>query len=575
MVNLKINGQAVSVPEGYTILQAAREAGIDIPTLCYLKDVSETGSCRMCVVEIVGARALQAACVYPVAEGIEVLTHSPKVKKARKATLELILSNHDRKCLTCARNKNCELQTLSEELGITDIAYEGERIEYEIDDLSPSIVRDNNKCILCRRCVSACKKIQTVGVIDATERGFKTTIASAFNAPLAETACVNCGQCIAAGPVGALREKDNTEGVWEAIADPDKYVIVQTAPAVRAALGEEFGYAIGTPVTGKMAAALKRMGFDKTFDTDTGADLTIMEEGTELLNRLQNGGKLPLITSCSPGWIKFCEHNFPDFIDNLSSCKSPHQMFGAVLKTYYAEKNNLDPKNIVTVSVMPCVAKKFESDRDEMEANGLRDVDVVITTRELAKMIKQAGIKFTELPDELFDRPFEEATGAGVIFGATGGVMEAALRTVSEIVEKKPLEKVEFDVVRGTEGIKEATVTLGGKDVRVAVAHGLGNARKLLESIRSGEKMYEFVEIMACPGGCVTGGGQPICSAKTYMDIDVKAERAKALYSEDERATIRKSHENPDIEVIYKEFFTEPGSHKAHELLHTHYTERS
>ena len=574
MVNLKINGQAVSVPEGYTILQAAREAGIDIPTLCYLKDISETGSCRMCVVEIVGARALQAACVYPVAEGIEVLTHSPKVKKARKATLELILSNHDRKCLTCARNKNCELQTLSEELGITDIAYEGERLEHEIDDLSTSIVRDNNKCILCRRCVSVCKNIQTVGVIDATERGFKTTIASPFNAPLAETAWVNCGQCIAACPVGALREKDDTEKVWDAIADEDKYVIVQTAPAVRAALGEEFGYPIGTPVTGKMAAALKRMGFDKTFDTDTGADLTIMEEGTELLNRLQNGGKLPLITSCSPGWIKFCEHNFPDFLDNLSSCKSPHQMFGAVLKTYYAEKHDIDPAKIVVVSVMPCVAKKFEAARPEMENKSLRDVDYVISTRELAKMIKQSGIKFTELPDEEFDKPFEEATGAGVIFGATGGVMEAALRTVAEIVEKKPLEKLEFEQVRGTEGIKEATLTLGGKDIRVAIAHGLGNARKLLESIRSGEKQYEFIEIMACPGGCVTGGGQPICSAKTYMDVDVKAERAKALYSEDERSAIRKSHENPDIQLLYKEFFTEPGSHKAHELLHTHYTER-
>ncbi len=574
MVNLKINGIDVSVPEGYTVLEAAREAGIDIPTLCYLKDVSHTGSCRMCVVEIKGAKALQAACVYPVAEGIEVLTHSPRVKKARKSTLELILSNHDRKCLTCSRNQNCELQALCDELGVTEIAYEGVRNEYDVDDLSPSIVRDNNKCVLCRRCVSACKDVQTVAVIDTMERGFATKIGSAFDNNLVDTACVNCGQCIAACPVGALREKDSTDLVWEAIADEDKYVIVQTAPAVRAALGEEFGYPIGTAVTGKMAAALKRLGFNRVFDTDTGADLTIMEEGTELLGRLQNGGKLPLITSCSPGWIKFCEHNFPDFLDNLSSCKSPHQMFGAILKSYYAEKEGIDPKKMFVVSVMPCVAKKFESARPEMENNKLRDVDAVITTRELAKMIKESGIKFRDLPDEEFDNPFERATGAGVIFGATGGVTEAALRTVYEIVENKPLDKVEFTAVRGTEGIKEATVTLGGKDVRVAIAHGLGNARKLLNSIRSGEKNYEFIEIMACPGGCVTGGGQPICSAKTYMDVDLKTERAKALYSEDERLTIRKSHENPDIKKLYDEFLEKPGSHKAHELLHTHYTAR-
>ena len=575
MVNLKINGREVSVPEGYTILEAAKEAGISIPTLCYLKDVSQTGSCRMCVVEIKGARALQAACVYPVSEGIEVFTHSARVKRARKTTLELILSNHDRKCLTCIRNRNCELQALADELGVEDITYEGVRNEYEIDDLSPSVVRDNNKCVLCRRCVSACKNVQTVAVIDTMERGFATKIGSAFNKPLAETACVNCGQCIAACPVGALKEKDGTSAVWEAIEDPEKYVIVQAAPAVRAALGEEFGYEIGTPVTGKMAAALKRLGFDKAFDTDTGADLTIMEEGTELLHRLQNGGKLPLITSCSPGWIKFCEHNYPDFLDNLSSCKSPHQMFGAILKSYYAKKEGIDPKKMFVVSVMPCVAKKFEAARPEMEADSLRDVDAVITTRELARMIKEAGIKFTQLPNEDFDQPFTEASGAGVIFGATGGVMEAALRTVYEVVEKKPLEKVEFEAVRGTQGIKEATVTLGGKDVRVAIAHGLGNARKLLDSIKSGEKDYEFVEIMACPGGCVTGGGQPICSSQTRMDIDVKAARAKALYSEDERLAVRKSHENPDIKKIYAEFLEEPGSHTAHELLHTHYTARS
>ena len=573
-VTLKINGQDITVPADYTILQAAREAGIDIPTLCYLKDVSQTGSCRMCVVEIKGARSLQAACVYPVSEGLEVFTNTPKVRRSRKVTLELLLSNHERKCLTCSRNRNCELQALSDELGITDITYEGERLEHELDTLSPSIIRDNNKCVLCRRCVSACKKIQTVAVIDATERGFKTTIASPFNKSLGEVPCVNCGQCIVACPVAALREKDSTEQVWDAIADPEKTVIVQTAPAVRAALGEEFGMPIGTPVTGKMAAALRRLGFDKTFDTDTGADLTIIEEGNELISRIQNGGKLPMITSCSPGWIKFCEHNFPDFLENLSTCKSPHQMFGAIIKSFYAEKNGLDPANIVTVSVMPCVAKKFESSRDEMEVKGLRDVDIVISTRELARMIKQAGIKFAELPDEKFDNPFEEASGAGVIFGATGGVMEAALRTVAEKLTGKELDSIEFEQVRGTEGIKTAVVPVGDLNVRLAIAHGLGNARKLLNSIRNGEAEYDFIEIMACPGGCVTGGGQPIVPAKVQMGIDLKKERAKALYTEDKNAAIRKSHLNPDITMLYEEFLGEPGGHKAHELLHTHYAAR-
>ncbi len=574
MVNLKINGQPISVPEGTTILEAAQANGIDIPTLCYLKDASVTGSCRMCVVEIAGARALQAACVYPVAEGIEVFTHSPKVKAARKSTLELILSNHDRKCLTCSRNQKCELQKLSDELGVTDIAYEGVRNEYEIEASGTSIVRDNNKCVLCRRCINVCKNVQTVAVIDAQERGFATKIGCAFEADLADTACVNCGQCIAACPVGALHEKYATDEVFEAIADPDKYVVVQTAPAVRAALGEEFGMPMGTPVTGKMVAALRRLGFDKVFDTDTGADLTIMEEGNELLERIKNGGTLPMITSCSPGWIKFCEHNFPEFLDNLSSCKSPHQMFGAVIKSYFAEKNNIDPKKIYVVSVMPCTAKKFENSRPEMENNGLRDVDAVITTRELAKMIKEQGILFDKLPDEMFDMPFGEASGAAHIFGATGGVMEAALRTVYEILEGKELDKLDFEAVRGTDGIKEATVKMGGMDVNVAIAHGLGNARKLLDSIKSGEKTYHFIEVMACPGGCVTGGGQPICDAKTWMNVDVKAERAKALYTEDKNATVRQSHKNPDMDILYKEYFEKPGSHKAHELLHTHYVAR-
>ena len=575
MINLTIDGIAVSAPEGSTILEAAKLANINIPTLCYLKDVQQIGACRICLVEVKGARGLAAACVMPVSEGMEVKTNTPTIRAQRKLNLELLLSNHNRECTSCVRSGNCELQALCTEYGVTEYPYDGIKNETKVDDLSASIVRDNSKCISCRRCIAACNNIQKIGAIGASNRGFVTTIGCAFERSLKDSPCINCGQCILACPVGALHEKDSIDAVWEALGNPDLHVVVQPAPAVRASIGEEFGLPMGVAQTGKLAASLRRLGFDKVFDTDFAADLTIMEEGTELLERLADkDAALPMITSCSPGWIKYCETFYPEFIPNLSSCKSPHEMLGAVIKSYYAEKNNIDPKNIYVVSVMPCTAKKFEAARPELGNDGMQDVDAVLTVRELARMIKQAGIDFARLPEEDFDEVLGDSTGAGVIFGATGGVMEAALRTVYEIVTGKTLENVEFTAVRGTEGIKEAEVDLNGKVVRVAVAHSTGNAKKLLDAVKAGEKHYDFIEIMGCPGGCVTGGGQPIVNAKDLMYLDVKALRAKALYDEDAGKALRKSHENPSVKKIYDEYFEKPGSHKSHELLHTTYVAR-
>ena len=574
MIPLTIDGVRVEVPAGTTVLEASRQAGVKIPTLCYLKDINQSGSCRMCVVDT-GARAFQAACVLPVTKDMVVKTSTPELRQARKTLLELILSNHDKKCLTCVRSQNCELQKLCRDLGVENgDAFAGSINTYDVDDASPSIVRDNNKCILCRRCVAACDKVQKIGVIGATKRGFKTAIASPWNMHLSEMACVNCGQCITVCPVGALHEKDDTDLVWKYLNDKTKHVVVQPAPAVRAALGEEFGLPMGTSVTGKMAAALRRLGFSKVFDTDFAADLTIMEEGTELVDRLTNKGVLPMITSCSPGWIKFCEHYYPEFLPNLSTCKSLHEMEGARIKSYYAEKEGIDPKDIIVVSVMPCTAKKYEAKRPELSHNGYPDVDVVITTRELARMIKQANIDFNKLPDEDFDSLLGESSGASVIFGATGGVMEAALRTAYTLITGEELKDVNFTAVRGVEGIKEATVKIGDLDVKVAVASSTGMASQLLDAVKKGEKDYAFIEIMGCPGGCVNGGGQPIVDANTRAAVDIRKERAKALYNEDQGKTIRKSHENPMIKKIYADYLGKPNSHKAHELLHTKYTAR-
>ena len=573
-VNLKINNIPVVAPEGATILEAAHIAGIRIPTLCYLKEINAIGACRICVCEVKGARGLAAACVMPVGEGMEVFTNTPSLQKYRRTTLELILSTHRTDCLSCPRSTDCELQQLCREYGVEMDRFTKKQQNELVDASMPHLVRDNSKCILCRRCVAVCQKNQYAGVIETCERGYDTHIGCAFDMPLSETACVACGQCTAVCPTAALRERDDTDKVWAALNDPTKTVIVGPAPSVRAQLGECFGMPIGTNVEGKLVASLRRLGFDQVFDVDTAADVTIMEEGTELLHRLKEGGPLPLITSCSPGWIKFCEHYYPDFVDNLSSCKSPQQMFGALIKTYYAQKANLDPKNIVVVSVMPCTAKKFEIGREGQSAVGLPDVDISITTRELADMIRRAGIMFTELPDEEFDPIFGIASGAGHIFGATGGVMEAALRTVSEIVTGKELARPEFHEVRGIAGIKEAEYDLAGTKVKVAVTSGLANAAKLLDRIKSGEAEYHFVEVMACPGGCVNGGGQPHQSGDVRNFTDLRSLRAAALYSEDEAMTLRKSHENPVVKELYADYLGEPGSHLAHHILHTTYVKR-
>lgn len=574
MINLTIDGKSINVSEGTTILEAARIVGIDIPTLCYLKDIHEVGECRMCVVEIQGRRGFATSCIQKCEEGMIVNTNTPDVSEARSVVLDLILSNHHKDCLTCSRSGNCELQMLAQKYNVQNIEYTGEIKDYNIDDISPSIVRDLNKCILCRRCVAACSNVQNIGAIAVANRGFESHIATAGEKSLANVNCTNCGQCIQACPTGALREKDDTKNVWRELRNPDKVVFAQIAPAVRVALGEEFGMDIGKNVTGKIISALKEIGFDKVFDTNTGADLTIMEEGTEFINRLSKNENLPMITSCSPGWIKYIEMNNPEQLDHLSSCKSPHQMLGAILKSYYANKKGIEPQKICVVSIMPCIAKKFESNRKEMEVDGIRDVDYVLTTRELARMIKQGNIDFDKLNDGEFDDTLGESTGAAAIFGTTGGVMEAALRTVSELVTGKELEKIEFEQVRGEEGIKKAVININGKDVKAVVAHGLSNAQKIMEEIKNGTADYHFVEIMACPGGCVMGGGQPQHTATEIANTDIRKLRADGLYGIDEKSIIRKSHENPVIKKLYNEFLEKPGSHKSHELLHTKYEKR-
>ena len=576
MLNVKINGISVSVEKGSTILDAARAAGVEIPTLCFMKEKNEIGACRICVVEANEGRGFRivTACVYPVSEGMEVLTNTEKIQKARRTTLELILSTHEKKCLSCIRSTNCELQKLCRDYGVEESAFEGFKPTYELDTSTPHLVRDNNKCVLCRRCVAACNE-QYVGVIGANNRGIDTAIGTPFEVGLSNVPCISCGQCTVVCPTGALVEKDDTDKIWAALADPDKHVVVQTAPSIRATLGECFGMPIGTNVEGKMVAALRRLGFDKIFDTDFAADLTIVEEANELVERIKNNGTLPMITSCSPGWVKFCEYYYPDMLEHLSTCKSPQQMAGAVIKTYYADKMGIDPKDIVSVSVMPCTAKKFEIGREDQSAAGVPDVDIAITTRELSRMIMRAGINFTNLPDEEFDSPLGEDTGAAVIFGATGGVMEAALRTANDWLTGQDNTDIDFTAVRGTQGLKQATVNINGSDIKVAVASGAAAAKCVMDRMKNGNPDgWAFVEIMGCPGGCVNGGGQPIQPQYVRDTVDLKAVRAKALYDQDASMALRKSHESPVVKALYSEWYDGFGGHKAHHDLHTSYVPR-
>lgn len=576
MLNVKINGISVSVEKGSTILDAARAAGVEIPTLCFMKEKNEIGACRICVVEANEGRGFRivTACVYPVSEGMEVLTNTEKIQKARRTTLELILSTHEKKCLSCVRSTNCELQKLCRDYGVEESAFEGFKPTYELDTSTPHLVRDNNKCVLCRRCVAACNE-QYVGVIGANNRGIDTAIGTPFEVGLSNVPCISCGQCTVVCPTGALVEKDDTDKIWAALADPDKHVVVQTAPSIRATLGECFGMPIGTNVEGKMVAALRRLGFDKIFDTDFAADLTIVEEANELVERIKNNGTLPMITSCSPGWVKFCEYYYPDMLEHLSTCKSPQQMAGAVIKTYYANKMGIDPKDIVSVSVMPCTAKKFEIGREDQSAAGVPDVDIAITTRELSRMIMRAGINFAYLPDEEFDSPLGEDTGAAVIFGATGGVMEAALRTANDWLTGKDNTDIDFTAVRGTQGLKQATVNINGSDIKVAVASGAAAAKCVMDRMKNGNPDgWAFIEIMGCPGGCVNGGGQPIQPQYVRDTVDLKAVRAKALYDQDASMALRKSHESPVVKALYSEWYDGFGGHKAHHDLHTSYVPR-